>query len=207
MNHREIAESLVKNVGNCPLEADCNNCQFKTYDDSCNKFEVLIKAKQWIKDNPKEQIMTNDEKIKELENQIKYLNGNHDQHITGILKEIQELKKPKYELWEPINSKYYRVPDFIGCNYDKFENSEAARYYAKPHQILDALANFVAHNDPEEINRAWDGENFHWFILDVHSPIDYNTTLKNPTTIFFSTKELAEAALQMLKSEGLIDGL
>ena len=149
--------------------------------------------------------MTNDEKIKELENQIKYLNENHDTYVTGILKKIQELKKPKYELYMPKPTDICYCPILMcGDKYSCFKDQEQCKYYGYQRQIFDALANFASHNDPTEKDRAWDEENLHWFILDVHSHPDYNRTSKNPTTIYFSTKELAEAALEMLKSEKLI---
>jgi len=155
--------------------------------------------------------MTNEQKIKELKKRIEceqQLINNCVERQENLQAEIEELKKPKYELWKPINSKYYRVADFIGCTYDKFENSEAARYYAKHRQIFDALANFAAHYNPTEKDRAWDGKTTHWCLrYDVKENkyyVDNFIFCKEVCQIYFNNGQIAIAALEMLKSEKLI---
>jgi predicted RNase H-like nuclease (RuvC/YqgF family) len=240
MDHREIAESIVKHNG-CSNDKcqdfDCRDCQFdnRTCWDFINGQVNL--AKQWLKDNPKEQPTTNDKtdytklaqemidiekKIKELNKQIKELEQpmtnkqrikelekqlactyeNYIQYSAEIQAEIEELKKPKYEI---DNNGVYS----IGLEkYSRFETMSHRGYVSKGLQIFLALAKFAEKYDPDEKYKARDGENTHWSLFFNEEEKKYqiysNTNWKQPTVIYFSTEELANAALQMLKDEKLI---
>ena len=149
--------------------------------------------------------MTNEQKIKELKKRIEceqQLINNCVERQENLQAEIEELKKPKYELYAGnINGGCYC---FKQSKYVRFELLRQRDYYQNQAEIFMALANFAAHNDPDEMNRDWDRSNIHWFITDAIYPADYNSSFKNPTTIYFSTEELAKAALKMLKTEKLI---
>lgn len=177
--------------------------------------------------------MTNEQKIKELELELQLNNSNldnakfnHSIKQAAIQAEIEELKKPKYELFVPtkndsfcfmqedgINSVEIPFDDGDGdwaksYNWFKITNYEQCAYYAKQRQIFDALANFAAHNDPTEKDRAWDFKNQHWYIgynnEDKYHYTKYAIYCGMLNAIYFSTQELAKTALQMLKYEGLI---
>ena len=156
-----------------------------------------------------EQSMTNEQKIKKLEKRIEceqQLINNCVERQENLQAEIEELKKPKYELYSGnINGGCYC---FKQSKYVRFELLRQRDYYQNQAEIFNALANFAAHNDPTEKDRAWDGESHHWFIAysanTKNLDVLLSQTFRCLTIVYFSTEELAEAALQMLKTEKLI---
>jgi len=212
MDHREIAEKILEQ-GNCDFRP-CKGCVFDN--GRCTIFNAgerdMERVKQWLKDNPKEQSMTNEQKIKWLEAEIQKAKDritNEQAYTNFYIKErqaeIEELKKPKYELYRlknPTEKYYSMILSGSGLN-DRFEKLQDAEYYAKGMRIYIALANFASHNDPTEKDRAWDGKLHHWYIY-ANENADCIRFDKDLTTIYFSTEELAEAALQMIKDERLI---
>lgn len=150
--------------------------------------------------------ITNEQKIKELEDQIKAKQA-----------EIEKLKKPKHDLYMPAVGCDYFIPVHDSAwkttcfmsptlNGAYFADKEQADYYARKRYIFDTLANFAAHNDPTEKDQEWNGVVAHWCVLKMEGKwnIAYDMDNYNPTTVYFSTKELAGAALEMLKRENLI---
>jgi hypothetical protein len=207
MNHREIAESAFDIFGN----EKPGYRGFKQYQ------KELFGITQ---DNPKEQPMTNEQKITNAD-KIKGL----EELIRRFKAEIEELKKPRWELYEPTkkdsfcfmheNGQASTYRDVLPLTYSSgiynwFKTTSAIQCgcYAKQRQIFDALANFAAHNDSTEKDRAWDGINEHWSIFFNEDENKYqyccNSSWKLPTVVYFSTIELTKAALQMLKDERLI---
>jgi len=237
MDKREIAESIVNANGVCTVifGFKCSDCPiyelYCNYD--CTSKEKLQRAKQWLKDNPKEQPMINERKIEALELELQLNDSNldnaklnHSIKQTAIQAEIEELKKPKYELFVPTkNDSFCFMQDsgtvsthreldqsleYSGGIYNWFEVDKSAEcnYYAKQRQIFDALANFAAHNDPTEKDIAWNGLTKHWHIkynkINKTYYINYTTDNTCLSLVCFSSFELAEFALQMLKDERLI---
>jgi len=173
--------------------------------------------------------MTTEQKIKELEKRIECeqaLIKNCISHQENLRAEIADLKKPKYELFVPTKNDHFcfmhddgtcstqrqiePLLDYSKGIYNWFKITDAIQcgYYAKQRQIFDALANFAAHNDPTEKDRAWDCKTMHYFLGEDIDTGDCLITcvdrFRHPTTPYFSTEELAEAAFQMLKDEKLI---
>lgn len=160
--------------------------------------------------------MNNNQKIEELEKQIENecidLTETlrlHRIRCNTILSKIDNLKKSKHDLLRKEDcEKYYSVILSGGVIYDRFETLQSVEYYARGMRIYTALANFADHNDQNEKHRNWDGENLHYYIKLVTNTkfyyVENSDHWRNPTTIYFSTKEMTETALQMLKDEKLI---
>lgn len=168
--------------------------------------------------------MTNEQKIKELEAALKCGNEYFEElakirkeNNDRIKAEIEELKKPKHNLYTPTAGCVYFIPVHdeawkTNCfmspilNGAYFADKKQADYYASKRYIFDILANFAAHNDPTEKDQEWNGVVAHWCVLKMEGKwnIAYDMDNYDPATVYFSTKELAEAALEMLKRENLI---
>jgi len=153
--------------------------------------------------------MTTEQKIKELEKRIECeqaLIKNCISHQENLRAEIADLKKPKYNLraYNKSNGGY----DMDNSRYNTFLDRWNRDYYGNQRKIFDALANFAAHNDQTEKDRAWNGKNEHWCVIKNNIDNKYEIYIWNkysiPNVVYFSTEELAEAALQMLKDEKLI---
>ncbi len=100
----------------------------------------------------------------------------------------------------------------LSNSFNNFRTKDQAEQARKHLQITCALLNFRAENDKEELSNQWNGKNEHWFIGYECVIYDENIWLitcvnnfKHPTSVYFSSKELAQSALDMLKRKGLIN--
>jgi len=167
-----------------------------------------------------------EQKIKELELKLQLNDSNldnakfnHSIKQAAIQAEIEELKKPKYELFVPKYNEKYFYPNSKGdvansymagtpCKnaYDFFKSHEQCKPHAKLRQILDALANFAAHNNSKVKDSEWDGVYWHitWDSKSDEYSISANRITKELGVVCFRSFNIAGAALQMLKTEKLI---
>jgi hypothetical protein len=177
-----------------------NEQKIKELEDRAEDFKQfkqdLKSTNNWIKT----QILSKDEKINQINKGLNEITEVYKSFVKDAKAEIEELKKPKCEI--DNGGKF-------GINFGRitcFETASHREYYSKGMQIYLALAKFAEKYDPTEKYRAWEYGSAHWCVLKLFGEwgVAPNFTNYCPTTIYFSTKELAEAALQMLKDEKLI---
>jgi len=197
-----IVDLLDKLIDKIKDKFSC--CKFLMPTETINYETLRIEPYDYLraKLNGEEQPMTNEQKIKELEKQLACTYENYIKLSTKLQAEVEELKKPKYELCKDGAKTILRNIN----KYDSFNNDSCVDYYKQSLIIFTALANFAAHNDPTEKDRAWDGQNKHWSIGLEFSKCEivHSSNHKSVESIYFSTAKVAEAALQMLKDEKLI---
>jgi hypothetical protein len=90
-------------------------------------------------------------------------------------------------------------------NYNSFKYEQAAKDAKLEQNKQLFLLNFQAEHDCNEKNRAWDGDTKHWFIinstLNNELEIDMFTVKQILNVVYFSTRQLAEAALHAYKQQ------
>jgi hypothetical protein len=147
--------------------------------------------------------MEKQEKIKKIEQQIKEL----EQKVKECEKTLDKLKNP-YKLYNREDN-YFSIGR---SKYNKFRILKDYQYYNSERTIFDALANFASENDTFE-NFIWGSKGLEqkkFYIELSHEgakivpQVNFSTSTKKLGVVYFSLREIAEAAIEMLEKEELL---
>ena len=141
-------------------------------------------------------------KIKELESTIELIRSQEKR----LLKEIEELKKTRHTLYDQnISGGGYRM----ACDrYNWFKLMCDRNYYEILSDITIALSNFAANNDVNHTKFIWGAKGLHQkkYYIEIDRNdlvINFSTSIQKIGVVYFLDREVAVAAIQMLKDEHL----